>query len=144
MMTRTLLLTVTLLCAGCAADPAPPAITVTDAWARATAPGQSTGAVYLTITNRGGADRLVAVDSAGGSAMLHHNAQEQGVARMRTLAELAIPAGSSVTLAPGGTHIMLGGLAAPLVAGQSLPLTLRFAAAGPRRVDVAVVVPGAR
>lgn len=144
MMTRTLLLTVTLLCAGCAADPAPPAITVTDAWARATAPGQSSGAIYATIANAGGPDRLVGVASDAGLAMIHANDVKDGVSRMRMLSDLPIPANGSVALAPGGTHVMLSGLAAPLAAGSKLNLRLRFAQAGEQPVTVAIVAAGAR
>lgn len=128
--------------ASCA--PAAPDIAIVDPWARATAPGQSRAAVYATIANQGGADRLVGVSSAAGEAMLHRSDSAGGVARMRTVAALDIPAGARVALAPGGTHVMLAGLAGPLVAGSQLPLTFRFATAGERTVAVAVVAAGAR
>lgn len=51
---------------------------------------------------------------------------------------LAIPAGSSVELKPGGTHIMLMGLEAPLPEGDSLRLTLRFEKSGERPIEVGV------
>lgn len=136
------LLIAVALTASCA--PAAPDIAVGDAWARATAPGQSSGAVYATITNRGAADRLVEVASEAGTAMLHHSDNIDGIARMRMLTELAIPADGKVDLAPGNTHIMLTGLAAPLAIGAEFPLTLRFAKAGPRTVKVEVVAAGAR
>ena len=144
MLFRPLILAATLLAAGCSKAPAAPAITVTDAWARATAPGQSSGAVYATIANQGGADRLVGVSSTAGMAMLHSNESKDGVARMRMLSELTIPANSQVALAPGGTHVMLSGLAAPLAAGSELGVTLRFATAGEKTVRVAIVAPGSR
>lgn len=140
---RTPLLPIALYAlAGCA--PTAPAITVTDAWARATAPGQSSGAIYATIANHGGADRLSGVSSAAGMAMLHSNDMKGGVAHMRMLPELPIPARAHVSLSPGGTHVMLTGLKAPLVAGTHFTLTLRFAASGERTVDVAVVAAGER
>jgi copper(I)-binding protein len=135
------LIAVSLL-AGCA--PRAPDIAVTDAWARATAPGQSSAAIYAVISNHGGDDRLVGVSSAAGMAMLHGNESSGGVARMRMLAELAIPGGTGATLAPGGNHVMLSGLKAPLTPGNRLQLTFRFAAAGDRTVDVAIVPAGAR
>jgi len=131
-----------LLATGCA--PSAPQVEVSDAWARATAPGQSSAAVYATIANGGSADHLVEVSTSGATAMLHRSDNENGIARMRTLSELAIPAGGSVALAPGGAHIMLTGLSAPLAIGARFPLTLRFAKAGPRPVTVAVVTAGAR
>jgi copper(I)-binding protein len=133
-----------LLLAGCAPSPTGPAISVVDAWARATAPGQSSGAIYATIANAGAADTLVGVSSDAGMAMLHSNDMSGGVARMRMLGDLAIPASGRVALAPGGTHIMLSGLKAPLTAGGDLDVTLRFATAGPRTVKVTIVAPGAR
>ena len=133
-----------LLLGGCSQPAAGPSITVTDAWARATAPGQSSGAIYATIDNQGGADKLVGVASDAGMAMLHANESGGGVARMRMIGEVEVPANGRVMLAPGGTHIMLSGLKAPLTAGGDLDVTLRFAAAGPRTVKVAIVAPGAR
>jgi periplasmic copper chaperone A len=63
--------------------------------------------------------------------------------RMRPLAAIDIPAGQTVTLSPGGMHIMLLGLTQPLREGQSFPLTLSFDHAGPRQVTVAIEKAGA-
>jgi len=65
------------------------------------------------------------------------------VMKMRPLAGLDIPAGQSVTLKPGGEHIMLMGLNGPLREGQSFPLTLTFEKAGAREVTVPVGKAGA-
>jgi copper(I)-binding protein len=143
-MVRLLLIAAALLSTACARTPAAPDIAVHDAWARATAAGQSNAAIYATIANRGGADRLVGVSSSAGMAMLHASEASGGMARMRPVADLAIPAGGEVALAPGGTHVMVSGLAAPLRAGATVPLTLTFATSAPRTVDVAVVAAGAR
>ncbi len=137
-----MMLAASLLAAGCA--PSAPDIEVSDAWARATAPGQSSGAIYATIANRGSADRLVGVAASAGTAMLHSSATVNGVSRMRMLSDLAIPANGQVALAPGGTHIMLTGLPAPLATGADLRLTLRFAQSGSRTLPVAIVAPGSR
>ena len=131
-----------VLAAGCA--PAAPDIAVSDAWARATAAGQSSAAVYATIANRGGADRLVEVSSEAGTAMLHGSETAGGIVRMRMLSDLAIPADAKVELAPGGTHVMLTGVGAPLAAGRSFAMTFRFARTAPRTVRVAIVAAGAR
>ncbi len=122
-----------------------PDVRVTDAWARATAPGQRAGAIYLTIDNRGGPDRLtgVATEQAG-MAMIHASGNEGGVSRMRMVNAVDLPADGRFELRPGGTHVMLDGLAAPLIEGNRFPLTLRFARSGVRQVEVAVVAPGSR
>ena len=63
--------------------------------------------------------------------------------RMRPLTAMNIPAGQTVTLSPGGTHIMLLGLTQPLREGQSFPLTLSFDHAGPQQATVAIERAGA-
>lgn len=119
---------------GAAAD-----IQVGDAWARASVPGQTATAAYLTIVNNGaGADRLLSVSSP--TATLHASSTSEGVARMRPLADgIAVPAHSTLTLAPNGTHVMLTGLGTPLAPGDSLALTLRFERSGPVEVPVRIV-----
>jgi copper(I)-binding protein len=117
---------------------------ISQAWARATAPGIDVGAVYLTIEGGARDDTLVSASTAR-AAMVHlHTVEESsGVARMRAVDGVAVPAGRRVVLAPNGTHIMLMGLVAPLVAGETFPLALRFASAGERSVTVVVRPAGA-
>ena len=129
-----------LLCIRAAAA-AEPSIHVVDAWARATPPGAENGAVYCKIMNRGGADRLVGARSpAAHGAEIHASVSENGVVEMRRIDALPVDAGASVELAPGGTHVMLVGLVAPLAAGAKVELTLVFAAAGEVTVEVPVVM----
>ncbi|CAN5777896.1 hypothetical protein BH20ACT4_BH20ACT4_11840 [soil metagenome] len=98
-------------------------------WARATAESAPTGAVYLTIES-GDDDRLIGVSvpvSVAASASIHHNVDEAGdMVSMEHVEALEIPAGEPVELAPGGTHIMLVDLAAPLQTGARFELTLDF------------------
>lgn len=131
-----------LLLASCGGESPPPAITIDSAWARATAPGQSSTAAYFTITNAGGGDRLLTVSSPAGQASLHSTSMDGGVMRMRHLEALDIPANSTVELSPGAIHVMVTGLDRPLGAGQQLPLELRFDRSG-ERVLVATVRAGA-
>ncbi|MEO6248407.1 MAG: copper chaperone PCu(A)C [Sphingomicrobium sp.] len=135
---------VVLLAACRPAVPTAPSIELRDAWARETAPGQTSGAAYLTIVNTGREDdRLIGVTAPKATgAMLHSASERGGVASMRMASEVAIPAETTVTLAPLGTHIMLTGLAAPLKPGERVALTLRFARAGPRLIEAAVLPAG--
>jgi periplasmic copper chaperone A len=112
---------------------------VSDAWARATPPGTTVGAAYMTIQGGKQEDRLVGA-SSDRAAMAHvHTVEEQGgVAKMRAVDAVAIPAGQRVMLAPKSTHIMLMGLDGPLVAGQTFVVTLQFATAGALPVTVTV------
>ncbi len=112
---------------------------VTQAWARATAPGVDVGAAYMTIDGGSKDDELVSASTPRASMVHLHTVEESGgVAKMRAIEGVAIPAGKRVVLAPKGTHVMLMGLAQPLVAGEKFPLALRFAKAGERTVDVLV------
>jgi hypothetical protein len=122
-------------CATLAAD----APAVTDAWARATPPGTTVGAAYLTIQGGAQADRLVDA-SSDRAAMVHlHTVEESGgVSKMRGIEAVEIPAGQRVTLAPKSTHLMLMGLDGPLVAGQTFVVTLQFERAGELPVTVTV------
>ena len=116
---------------------------VSNAWARATPGKAENGAAYLTIQSPT-PDRLLSVSSpVAKKAELHTMSMEGMVMKMRPLADLDIPAGQPVTLKPGGQHVMLLGLDAPLREGQSFPLTLTFEKAGTRMVTVAIEKPGA-
>ena len=133
-----------LLVAACQQNESPK-IGVDDAWARATGPGQA-AAVYASINNDGDEpDRLLSVttDSAA-MAMIHEGRTEDGIARMRMLHSLEIPARSSVQLAPGGHHIMLENLSRPLAAGHQIQLSMKFERSGTIEVPVRVVAAGVR
>jgi len=116
------------------------AIAVTNAWARETAPAQVNGGGFLTITNKGQADRLVSASSTvAPTVQLHTMSMDGGVMRMRELPDgIPVPAQSVVELKPGGMHIMFIGLKAPLKPGQSVALTLRFEKAGVVKVAMPV------
>jgi periplasmic copper chaperone A len=120
-------------------------LTIGHPWARASAGLARNGAAYLTIHNAGAAgDRLVA--AAGDVAErieLHTHLMEGDVMKMRQVEAIDVPAGGDVALQPGGRHIMMIGLKAPLVEGERFPLTLRFAEAGEITVEFAVEAVGA-
>ena len=111
-------------------------IVISDAWARPTmTPGQPGGAYLTVVNNTDQDDRMIAVASSrAGRTMMHDNVHVDGVVRMVMMENVAIPAGGRVAFVPGGKHIMLFGLDAPLQAGQEVPLTLTFEHAG----DIAI------
>ncbi len=118
------------------------ALTIETPWARASA-GSAAGA-FLTIRNEGADDRLLAVTSpAAGDVQLHVTIKEGDVMKMRPMDGLDLPAQGQAVLQPGGSHIMLMGLKAPLKEGDSLPLTLHFAKAGTVDVVAQVLKAGA-
>jgi copper(I)-binding protein len=110
-------------------------------WARASAGAAPTGAAYLTIENRGDKpDRLIAVATpASRRAELHTHLEENGVMKMRQVeGGIELPAGATVALVPGGLHVMMMGLAAPLKEGERFPMTLTFEQAGDLQVEIKV------
>jgi hypothetical protein len=136
--------------------PAPPApaeqsqpagaLEVREPWARASAGGASVAAGYMTIANGTAADdRLVSVSSPrAGRVEIHEMAMDGAVMRMRALeGGLAIPAGETVTLAPGGTHLMFIDIAAPFAEGEETPVTLTFESAGAFEMTLPVRAGGA-
>jgi periplasmic copper chaperone A len=124
-----------------AADVKLGAITLSAPWVRATPGGATTAAIYLTLTVTGaeGDQLLKASSPAADHAELHTSSETGGVMRMAMIPALEIKPGAPTTLASNGTHIMLVGLKAPLVAGQVLPLSLTFAHAGTVEVHVPVL-----
>ena len=119
------------------------AITIGHPYARATVPGQPAGGGFLKLKNNGGDDRLLSA-SAGvsGTVELHSMGMDGDVMRMRQVDAIALPAGKTVELKPGGLHIMFMGLKAPLKVGDSFPLKLKFEKAGEVTVEVKVEAPG--
>jgi periplasmic copper chaperone A len=117
---------------GAAAQQSPSTIAVTNVWARATPPGAKTGAVYVTVKNSGkAADKLVSISTpVAGEAQLHTTTTEKGVMKMRPLTAIDVKPGASVTLKPGGMHVMLMDLKQPLKEGTSFPVVLDFEKAG--------------
>ncbi len=103
-------------------------VTVSDPFARETPPNAKVGGAYMTLTNHGAATVLVAVGSdAAERVEIHDHIMDEGVMRMREV-EGGIPLGmhETVTLRPGGYHVMLMGLKEPLRKGGTVDLTLEF------------------
>ena len=143
-MSQLRLLAAGLVCLALPAWAQTQSITVASPWARATAPSQKVGGVFLTLVDTGAPDRLVAAASPIGDMVeLHQTVNENGVMKMLPIPALDLPAGQSVMLKPGGYHLMVTGLKQPLVAGTSFPLTLTFEKAAPITVAVMVGAPGA-
>lgn len=127
-------------------------IDVTGAWTRVTAPKQTNGAVYLTISSQDG-DTLTQASvpkSIAGMAELHETTGSMGsdggsmsttemdsMKGMKQVDSIPIPAGKTVKLEPGGYHIMLMELVKPITAGEKVPVTLTFAKAGTLTFDAA-------
>jgi copper(I)-binding protein len=106
---------------------------LTNLWTRTTPPNAPAAGGYLAITNLGDeADRLIAVASPEAEiGEIHQMKIEDGIMTMRSLdGGLEIPPHATVTLAPGGLHLMFINPKARLVEGEKLPVTLTFETAG--------------
>lgn len=103
-------------------------IEIADAWIRFAPPAMKMHAGYFTMTNAGSAEReLVAVESpAYGGVALHISREQDGVATMEHVAQVAVPPGGTVEFAPGGLHLMLMEPKAAQAEGAHVPLTLVF------------------
>ncbi|MDX1691076.1 MAG: copper chaperone PCu(A)C [Acidimicrobiia bacterium] len=130
-----------LVAAACGGDDA--GVNVTDGWARTSAGMQNAGAAYMQIEGGDTADRLVAASvpsDVAGMAQIHESSMnDEGVMSMSEVeGGVEIPAGATVAFEPGGFHVMMMNLAAPLEAGQEFTVTLTFENAGEVEVPVEV------
>ncbi|MFZ5842485.1 MAG: copper chaperone PCu(A)C [Pseudomonadota bacterium] len=102
-------------------------ISVHGGYIRLPPPG-SPAAAYFTLKNTGAERALVDADCAcAGMTMIHESIEQDGMAKMRHVDSASLPSGGELVLKPGGLHLMLMRLKAPLKAGDDIPLTLHFA-----------------
>lgn len=115
-------------------------ITIEHPWSRATVAGIPNGAAYFVLKNDGTVeDRLLSASSpVANKVELHTHLKDGEIMRMRQVDDIAVPAGGSAALEPGGLHVMMMGLKEPLAQDSSFPLTLVFDKAGSVTVDVTV------
>ena len=99
-------------------------ISVTGAWVRATMPGQPVGGAYMQIQSDADARLLSASSPAVPRVEIHEMKMDGDVMRMREVKAIDLPKGKTVSLEPGGFHIMLMNLPKPIAAGDMIPLTL--------------------
>jgi len=140
-----LLATTTAAC-GSSSSASPVAVTdeavaARDAWIRAADEG-GLSAAYLTISNGSEADDAlvdVSAPDVATSVSLHETKTgDDGMTGMYHTPSIAVPAGGTVALEPGGYHVMLEGLQRDLVAGETVRIVLTFERAGPLTVDALV------
>jgi copper(I)-binding protein len=101
-------------------------ITVRDAWVREAAAGRAVTAAFMVLENKGETMRALVrgAASVGDTLELHEMVREDGMMRMSPVARIELPARGETALRPGGLHMMIFGLKAPLAAGDSVRLTL--------------------
>ena len=111
-----------------------------DAWARATVPGAPSAAIYGSFRNDG--DQALTIKKittdVAGMAMLHRSTLENGMMKMSAVDELSVSAGEVVKLEPGGMHMMLMGLRAPLNENQIIYVNILTSDEASIRTEVIV------
>ncbi len=101
-------------------------VKVEQAWARATVQGQKATGAFMKITATQATQLVAVATPVAGVAEVHEMKMEGGVMKMRAMPALDLPAGQAVELKPGGYHLMLMDLKAPLAKDSSVALTLTF------------------
>lgn len=131
------------------------AVAVSGVWARTSPATAKNGAVYMTVRNGTALDDALVgasvassvakraelhetVVSNGGMASTATTAAGGGMMTMKPVGRIPVKAGATVTLKPGGYHVMLFDLAAPLEAGSTFEVTLTFEQAGTKTVKAEV------
>jgi copper(I)-binding protein len=101
-------------------------VTVADAWIRSTVAGQQATGAFMQMVSARDTVLVSAASPAARIVEIHEMKVDGGVMRMHAIDQLALPAGKAVELKPGGYHLMLQNLVAPLKVGESIPVTLTF------------------
>ncbi|WP_206076864.1 copper chaperone PCu(A)C [Massilia horti] len=116
-------------------------VVVTDPWVRATVPAQKVSGAFMQLRSPTDA-RVVGVRSpVAGNAELHKMEMQGQSMKMRAVDAIDLPAGQTVTLGPGGYHVMLFDLKQQLKEGETVPLTLVVEDRQHKRQEVQVEAP---
>jgi copper(I)-binding protein len=113
-------------------------VTVSGAWVRGTVQGQTATGAYMQLRSADGATLLGADSPAAGIVEIHEMRMEGNTMRMRRVEQLELPAGRAVELKPGGYHVMLMDLKAPLKKGDTVPIKLKVRSKSGQAQDVEV------
>lgn len=116
-------------------------VEVREPYVRLAPPNSMATGAFMVIHNKGAAAvRLVKADNPASKVTeLHTHINDNGVMKMRPVPAIDVPAGGNAELKPGGLHVMLIDLKAPMKEGDSVPLTLTFEDGSTKKVDAPVV-----
>lgn len=113
-------------------------VVVKDAWVRATVPQQKATGAFMQLTAAQNSKLIGVSSSAVPVVEVHEMSMEGGVMKMRPVSALALPAGKTVALTPGGYHVMLMDLKQQMKAGEVVPLSLTIEYAAGKRETIEV------
>ena len=112
--------------------PAAAQVIVSDPWIRGTVPQQMATGAFMQLKSAKDAKLIEARSPAAGVVEIHEMTMENNVMRMRAVSSLALPAGRTVELKPGGYHVMLMDLKQQMKEGETVPVTLVVESGGKR------------
>ncbi|OSZ64674.1 copper chaperone PCu(A)C [Hydrogenophaga sp. IBVHS2] len=113
-------------------------VDVKDAWARPTVSQQSATGAYMKLTAASPLKVVEVSSPAAGIVEIHEMFMDKDVMKMRAVQALSLPAGQAVELKPGGLHVMLMDLKAPVKAGDVLPINLTLESPDGKRQNLEV------
>lgn len=113
-------------------------VSATDAWVRGTVAGQQATGAFMNLQSASDAAVVAAASPVAKVVEIHEMAHEGGMMKMRAVDRIPLPAGRKVELKPGGYHVMLMALTAPIREGDSVPITLTVEGKDGKRSTVEV------
>jgi len=115
-------------------------VSVDNAWVRSAPPGADVLAAYMTIRNESEETRVLTEVSSSmfNRIEIHRTEMHEGMMKMILQESLSVPAGGSVTLEPGGFHLMLIGPKSVPKEGEEVDLLLLFSNGHSQRIKVPV------
>ena len=116
-------------------------VVVTDPWIRSTVQGQKATGAFMKIASKDGAKLIEVSSPVAGISEIHEMKMEKDIMKMSAVPSLNVPAGGAVELKPGGYHVMLMDLKAPLADKATVPITLTFENAKGVKSQVELQVP---
>ena len=121
--------------------PAAAQVAVTDAWVRGTVAGQKVTGAFMHLKSSSDAALVAAASPVAKVVEIHEMKQEGNMMKMNAVDRVALPAGKTVELKPGGYHVMLMDLAQPLKEGDTVPLTLTVEDTAGKKQTIEVKAP---
>jgi len=117
------------------------AVDIKDPWVRATVAQQKATGAFMQLTAKSDSKLVEVKSPAAGVVEIHEMAMDKDVMKMRPVSGVALPAGKTVELKPGGYHVMLMDLKAQVKEGDTIPLTLVFEGKDGKRESVELKAP---
>jgi hypothetical protein len=116
-------------------------VSVADPWVRGTVAGQKATGAFMQLKSASDAALVGAASPVAKIVEIHEMKMDAGVMKMSAIERLALPAGKTVELKPGGYHVMLMDLTQPLKEGESVAITLTLEDKAGKRATVEVKAP---